>query len=78
MSIWQIFVRQFVTLHGYELVLQGLLNTIVIAVFGLIFGFLLGSFIVITFGFKFLGLIMEIMLSALVDLFDAFKEIKEL
>lgn len=39
---------------------------------------LLGSFTVITFGFKFFGLIMEIMLSALVDLFDAFKEIKEL
>ena len=47
MSAWDIFVRQFVTLHGYELVLQGLLNTIVIAVFGLILGFLLGSFIAV-------------------------------
>lgn len=47
MSIWQIFVRQFVTLHGYELVLQGLLNTIVIAVFGLLLGFVLGSFIAV-------------------------------
>lgn len=47
MTMWQIFVRQFVTLGGYELVLQGLLNTIVIAVFGLLLGFLLGSFIAV-------------------------------
>ena len=47
MSAWQIFVRQFVTLEGYKLVLQGLLNTLVIAVFGLILGFILGSLIAV-------------------------------
>ncbi len=47
MSIWQIFVRQFVTLEGYKLVLEGLLNTLVIAVFGLILGFLLGSLVAV-------------------------------
>jgi len=47
MSIWQIFVRQFVTLEGYKLVLEGLLNTLIIAVFGLILGFLLGSLVAV-------------------------------
>lgn len=48
MSIWQIFVRQFVTLQGYKLVLEGLFNTLIIAVFGLILGFLLGSLVAVT------------------------------
>ena len=48
MSIWQIFVRQFVTLQGYKLVLEGLFNTLIIAVFGLILGFLLGSRVAVT------------------------------
>ena len=39
---------------------------------------LFGSFIVITFGFRIFGFLLELILSALVDLFDAFKEIKEL
>lgn len=47
MSIWQIFVRQFVTLQGYKLVLEGLLNTLVIAIFGLLLGFLLGSLVAV-------------------------------
>ena len=47
MSIWQIFPRQFVTLGGYKLVLEGLLNTLIIAVFGLLLGFLLGSLVAV-------------------------------
>ena len=47
MSIWQIFTRQFVTLQGYKLVLEGLLNTLIIAVFGLVLGFLLGSLVAV-------------------------------
>ena len=47
MSIWQIFTRQFVTLEGYKLVLEGLLNTLIIAVFGLVLGFLLGSLVAV-------------------------------
>ena len=47
MSIWQIFTRQFVTLQGYKLVLEGLLNTLIIAVFGLLLGFLLGSLVAV-------------------------------
>lgn len=47
MSIWQIFVRQFVTLSGYKLVLEGLFNTLVIAIFGLLLGFLLGSLVAV-------------------------------
>ena len=47
MSIWQIFIRQFVTLEGYKLVLEGLLNTLIIAIFGLLLGFLLGSLVAV-------------------------------
>ncbi|MBO7390724.1 MAG: amino acid ABC transporter permease [Clostridia bacterium] len=47
MSIWQIFTRQFVTLQGYKLVLEGLLNTLIIAIFGLLLGFLLGSLVAV-------------------------------
>ena len=47
MSVWQIFIRQFVTLEGYKLVLEGLLNTLVIAVFGLLIGFLIGSLVAV-------------------------------
>ena len=47
MSIWQIFTRQFVTLGGYKLVLEGLLNTLIIAIFGLLLGFLLGSLVAV-------------------------------
>ena len=47
MSIWQVFIRQFVTLQGYKLVLEGLLNTLIIAVLGLVLGFLLGSLVAV-------------------------------
>lgn len=47
MSVWQIFYRQFVTLSGYKLVLEGLLNTLVIAVFGLLIGLLIGSVVAV-------------------------------
>lgn len=43
MSPWEIFVEQFVTRQGYLAVLSGLLNTVIIAVFGLLIGFLLGA-----------------------------------
>ena len=43
MSPWEIFVEQFVTNGGYLTVLSGLLNTVIIAVFGLLIGFLLGA-----------------------------------
>lgn len=47
MSPWEIFVRQFVELEGYKLVLTGLLNTVIIAVFGLLIGILIGSIIAV-------------------------------
>ncbi|MFR5832486.1 MAG: amino acid ABC transporter permease [Acutalibacteraceae bacterium] len=43
MTAWEIFIQQFVTYEGYKTVLSGLLNTVIIAVFGLIIGFILGS-----------------------------------
>lgn len=47
MSAWDIFVRQFVELQGYKLVLTGLLNTVIIAVFGLLIGLVIGSVIAV-------------------------------
>lgn len=47
MSAWDIFTRQFVELEGYKLVLTGLLNTVIIAVFGLLIGFVIGSLIAV-------------------------------
>ncbi len=47
MSAWDIFVRQFVELQGYKLVLSGLLNTVIIAVFGLLIGFVIGSLVAV-------------------------------
>lgn len=44
MSAWDIFVRQLIELNGYKIVLIGLMNTAIIAVFGLLIGFLIGSF----------------------------------
>ena len=43
MTAWETFVEQFVTLDGYKTVLAGLLNTVIIAVFGLLIGFVLGA-----------------------------------
>lgn len=47
MSAWDIFVQQFVVNGGYKTVLTGLANTVIIAVFGLILGFIIGSLIAI-------------------------------
>ena len=47
MSAWDIFVRQFITLEGYKIVLEGLLNTVIIAVFGLLIGFVIGSIVAV-------------------------------
>ncbi len=42
MSAWNIFARQLFELEAYKIVLKGLLNTALIAVFGLLLGFILG------------------------------------
>lgn len=47
MSAWEIFVRQFLDLQGYKIVLTGLLNTVIIAVFGLLLGFVLGCILAV-------------------------------
>ncbi len=43
MNAWEIFYEQFVTYEGYKVVLEGLLATIIIAVCGLLIGFVIGS-----------------------------------
>ena len=42
-SLWNEFIRQFITHKGYESVLDGLLITIEIAIFGLILGVVIGT-----------------------------------
>lgn len=42
-SKWDVFVEQFVTLGGYVNVLEGLLNTLIIAVCGLVIGVFIGT-----------------------------------
>ena len=44
-SLWNEFVKQFITNRGYESVLDGLLITIEIAVFGLVLGVIIGTLI---------------------------------
>ncbi len=44
---WQQFYRQFVTYGGYKTVLNGLLATVQIAVFGLIIGVVIGTLIAV-------------------------------
>jgi polar amino acid transport system permease protein len=44
-SLWNEFIRQFITNHGYESVLNGLWITLEIAIFGLIIGVVIGTFI---------------------------------
>lgn len=44
---WNAFVRTFVTNNGYERVLQGLQNTVYIAIIGLIIGIVIGTLIAI-------------------------------
>ena len=48
MSKWDIFVKYFVTKGGYHEVLDGLWVTILIAVSGLLIGFVIGTIIAIT------------------------------
>lgn len=43
MNNWKIFYRQFIEKDGYKIFLQGLGNTLLIAIFGLIIGLILGS-----------------------------------
>ncbi len=45
MKIWNLFYKQFITYGGYRSVLDGLLVTVEIAVFGLIIGILIGTLI---------------------------------
>lgn len=45
--MWQIFVDKFIYEEGYKQTLVGLSNTVSIAVFGLLIGFLLGSIIAV-------------------------------
>ena len=47
MEGWNEFVKQFITLGGYKRVLNGLLATVEIAVFGLIIGIVIGLIIAI-------------------------------
>lgn len=47
MSKWDIFYRQFIEKNGYKIFLQGLEKTILIAIFGLIIGLILGSMLAI-------------------------------
>lgn len=47
MNAWEQFFRQFFELEGYKKVLEGLLATLEIAVFGLIVGLVLGSLLAI-------------------------------
>ncbi len=42
---WQLFVDKFINQKGYLITLEGLKNTVLIAVLGLIIGFLIGVFI---------------------------------
>ncbi len=44
---WNVFVRSFIDNGGYETVLEGLKNTVLIAVFGLLIGILIGTIIAV-------------------------------
>lgn len=45
--MWNEFIKQFITLHGYENVLKGLWATLQIAVLGLLIGIVIGTLIAI-------------------------------
>lgn len=47
MSNWDYFVEQFITYGGYKKILNGLLITVEVAVFGLLIGILIGTIIAI-------------------------------
>lgn len=44
---WDLFVKSFITNEGYKMMLTGLQNTVIIAVSGLILGFLIGCLIAV-------------------------------
>jgi len=46
-EMWNEFIRQFITLKGYENVLNGLWATLQIAVFGLLIGIVIGTLIAV-------------------------------
>ena len=46
-EMWNEFVKQFITNHGYENVLNGLWITVQIAVFGLLIGIVIGTLIAV-------------------------------
>lgn len=48
MDAWQIFYQQMFEYEGYKNVLDGLKNTVLIAIFGLIIGMILGCLLAIT------------------------------
>ncbi len=47
MTEWELFLKAFIQDGGYNVVIMGLFATIVIAVFGLLFGFIIGSIIAV-------------------------------
>ena len=47
MKAWNLFYRQFITYGGYRSVLEGLLATVQIAIFGLIIGIVIGTLIAV-------------------------------
>ena len=47
MKAWNLFYKQFITYGGYHSVLDGLLATVEIAVFGLLIGVVIGTLIAV-------------------------------
>jgi polar amino acid transport system permease protein len=47
MKEWDIFVDYFIDQGGYHIILRGLFATLIIAIFGLLFGFIIGSLIAV-------------------------------
>ena len=45
--MWNEFIKQFITLKGYENVLNGVWVTLQIAIFGLLIGILIGTLIAV-------------------------------
>lgn len=45
--MWESFYEQFIVYKGYELVLQGLINTMIIALVGLVIGIVIGTVIAV-------------------------------
>lgn len=47
-TAWQVFYNEFVTNAGYKRVLEGLQNTLIIAVLGLLIGIVIGTLLAVT------------------------------